>query len=391
MYCASTVYVYMAKEDSTSLTPIDIANLEVIIQAMEAIGHTHRATKAFLQQACLDVERNSLTSVIHLPNLKQYRNIFGGTGSYIPVLARVSVGRHTRVSPVLPGRLPLGNPEGRLRPMDLRLAERHLDSAPPDAEDLEGEDEGGGALCFRAMLGAVTRSVKPNGNHRRQAAEATKVGASTTTTTTTMTTTMAMETSKIVGETGVIAGDADGHQSHKRRRVAQSPGPDETLNFKRRGMNDSPNDSGFGSGLSTTGINFAPSSRSGRNNHGDYGNHANHHKRAPAQYATVPALLVDRTNSSASSSPMNQGGNGTGSETQTQTTGSSHMSPGMGMGMGFGLGNTMEENRVDLRPFLDRVATPIWDMEILDSIPASSDPWAIMNAELDWDGHVTNG
>jgi hypothetical protein len=356
MYCASTVYVYMAKEDSKSFTPIDRANLEVIIQAMEAIGRTHKITLAFLQQACLDVERNNLAADIRLPNLKQYRDIFAGAGSNIPLLARVAIARHTKVSPVLPGRLPLGKPEGCLRPLHMRLDQAHLEGTIPE---LGPEDEG--TPCFRAMLGAVTRSVNPELSLRRQAAAqsaSTKYGGNETSAT-------------------------NDRQKQKRRRVSPSPGPEDARNLNRAGTYSTSS-----GGQGRTGHDFSPSAMSGAS--GTSNAHSTY-SRFPAQHANVAAVLPDRTNSSTSSSPMNHISIGT--ETQTQ---SSHTSPGV---LGFGLGNTAEENRVDLRSLQDRVSTPIWDQEILNSMNGGDplhanyggDPWGIMGADVDWDGQVTTG
>lgn len=120
---------------------------------MEAIGRYHQITRAFLQQACLDIERNGLSGIIQLPELNKYRDIFGGACSNIPLLARSSIGRHTEMSPVLPGKLPLGNPKGRMRPSNLRLKPPYGISIPD--EPVNGEQ----TAQFQAMLGAVTRNI----------------------------------------------------------------------------------------------------------------------------------------------------------------------------------------------------------------------------------------
>lgn len=353
MYCASTVYVYMAKENKESgLSPIDKMNLQVIVQAMEAIGRNHEMTKAFLQQACLDIERNNLASEIRFPNLNQYRNIFGGASSNIPVLARVAVARHTSVSPVLPGRLPLGNPQGRMRPSHLRLPKTH----PHQLTAEEGVEIRDGTPCFRAMLGAVTRSVNPNLDPRRAAVtNAAKAGGA-----------LNQQT-------------VDDRQNHKRRRVSGSPGPEGAMN-----ANGTVN---MNHGMATQGRVFSPSAMSGASsgNSGGAQQSTQHQPPRPSMATVFP----DRTNSSASSSPMNQFS--TGTETHTQ---SSHTSPGLS----FGLGATLEENRVDLRAFQDRISTPIWqaaEQEVLGLGPLNSnyggDPWGILGADVDWDSQVTTG
>ncbi|EHK20134.1 uncharacterized protein TRIVIDRAFT_122942, partial [Trichoderma virens Gv29-8] len=99
LYCATTVYVYLAKQDpSSEINPNDMSNLELIINAMEAVGRIHMVTCAFMQQACLDIDNNGLSGRIKLPILYQYRNLFGGPASNIPLLARSPISRHTQMS-----------------------------------------------------------------------------------------------------------------------------------------------------------------------------------------------------------------------------------------------------------------------------------------------------
>ncbi|PKK49291.1 hypothetical protein CI102_5732, partial [Trichoderma harzianum] len=99
LYCATTVYVYLAKQDpSSEINPADMSSLELIINAMEAMGRIHMITCAFLQQACLDIDNNGLSGSIKLPILYQYRNLFGGPASNIPLLARSPISRHTQMS-----------------------------------------------------------------------------------------------------------------------------------------------------------------------------------------------------------------------------------------------------------------------------------------------------
>lgn len=125
---------------------------------MEAIGRNHEITCAFLQQACLDIERNDLKSILKFPNLEKYRSIFGGaSNSNIPLISRSSISKHSKVTPVLPGRLPLNNPQGKILPGHLRmnkgpppLVSRGSD---PVVKDLINSD------CFQPVLGAVTRNV----------------------------------------------------------------------------------------------------------------------------------------------------------------------------------------------------------------------------------------
>lgn len=147
--------MFLAKQDPVAgLTPIDIANHEMIIQAMEAIARFHEITRGFLQQACLDVERNGLDACIRLPTLSKYREAFG-LNPNIPLLARSSVAKHTEILPVLPGRLPLGNPKGTPLPGHLKI-DKGISTSPGVAQimrDLLNRE------CFQAVLGAVTRNV----------------------------------------------------------------------------------------------------------------------------------------------------------------------------------------------------------------------------------------
>lgn len=104
-------------------------------------------------------------------------------------------------------------------------------------------------------------------------------------------------------------------------------------------------------------------------------------------------VLPDRTGSSASSSPAYRG---TG--TETQVSGSTHTSPSV-----IGLGNTLEENRVDLRHLQGRVATPIWDGNeqffmgevtdemITQALQSGCEPWGMLATDLQWTGGTGHG
>lgn len=159
LYCTTTVYVYMAKRNQpVGLSPLDKSNLEIIIQAMEAIGRNHEITTSFLQQACLDIERNLLTSVLKFPTLDKYRNIFGGPeNSHIPFISRSSVSKHATVPPVLPGRLPLTGPKGKILPSHLKMGK--FDPVLVDRGSGPVVKELINADCFQPVLGAVTRNV----------------------------------------------------------------------------------------------------------------------------------------------------------------------------------------------------------------------------------------
>lgn len=339
LYCAVTVFIFLAKENPNSgLTTIETANLEIIIQSMEGIGRVHQVTKAFLQQACLDIERNGLSRVIRLPGLSKYRDIFGGLSSNIPLLARSPIGRHTKISPVLPGRLPLDRPEGRIMPTHLRLPRSHPAYGGTDSLPVSK------ANCFSAVLGAVTRNIAPDN----------------------------------VGFPINPAGSNiyEDNQSHKRKRMATTPDLDSGANAGMAGMS-SPDITGVGADfLSRT------------SGDGTYTSGTNIGQYNPMQQRVVDMVLPDRTNPSGSSSPLHRD-----SGVAETLSGSSGTSPGV-----FGLGNTLEENRFDFRSFQHRITTPLWptEQELFGQVTESmanntlaahgNDPWGILNGEINYSG-----
>lgn len=106
---------------------------------MEAIARTHTITRAFLQQACLDIEHNGLNSSIRMPSLKRFRNAFGESKSHIPMLVRSAVTKHTEHSSLF---------FAHRRNIDTEQEARMQNHRP-------GKD------CFHGMLRAVTRNVAP--------------------------------------------------------------------------------------------------------------------------------------------------------------------------------------------------------------------------------------
>ncbi|PNH51676.1 hypothetical protein VD0003_g5597 [Verticillium dahliae] len=110
MYCAVSVYVYIAKiSPQSGLSRTDLNNLEFLINAMESIAKNHLITQAFLQQICADVEMNGLASFINLPSLANHRNAFGWSSPNVPLLVKSYLTKHTGIQPPLSGRLPPGN------------------------------------------------------------------------------------------------------------------------------------------------------------------------------------------------------------------------------------------------------------------------------------------
>ncbi|TFA98784.1 hypothetical protein CCMA1212_009320 [Trichoderma ghanense] len=164
LYCATTVYVYLAKQEpSSGINPKDMSNLELIINVMEAISRIHMITSAFLQQACLDIDKNGLSGIIKLPNLYQYRDLFGGPASSIPLMARSPISKHTQMSSPLPGRLPLDKPLGHLRPMNIRMTKSVplLTGVTAAMSRLDITD------CFRPSMGAISRNLEPRSTENR--------------------------------------------------------------------------------------------------------------------------------------------------------------------------------------------------------------------------------
>lgn len=112
LYCAATVYIYQCSETQSAR---NVDNLDFIIAAMDAIGREHVITRAFLKQVVLDIERNNITQIAHLPRLDNLPHVIDVSNHNIPLLARSKFSRHSEMQPPLPGRLPLGQPRGNVR------------------------------------------------------------------------------------------------------------------------------------------------------------------------------------------------------------------------------------------------------------------------------------
>lgn len=129
---------------------------------MEAISRHHKITNGFLQQACLDIERNGLgsTTTVHLSALSKYRDFFGDFTANIPLLARSHVSGRSAIAPVLPGKLPLGNPKGVRFPDDFDygddptyLASRGSRGTEDTVKRLINSE------CYQPMIGPVSRNM----------------------------------------------------------------------------------------------------------------------------------------------------------------------------------------------------------------------------------------
>ena len=169
LYCATSVYISQARDKQGYC---DVSSLEFLVNCMDAIGKEHIITRAFLQQAILDIQRNGISTNVKIPWLDRFS--YTMCGHNIPLLARSSVSAHSKVQPPLPGRLPLRNPLGNA------FGRHTADCCTPDPWAFRPDDsteEGGSA---GAGAGADGRS---GGNKRRRMKSPEPVSATTTSTT----------------------------------------------------------------------------------------------------------------------------------------------------------------------------------------------------------------
>ncbi|KAH8195085.1 hypothetical protein TruAng_010742 [Truncatella angustata] len=118
LYCAASVFIYQCKANPS---PKNIDNLDFIVVAMEAIGREHIITRAFLKQLLVDIELNNITQIGRPPSVDDMPNTITVGNHRIPLLARTHINRHSsRPQPPLPGRLPLGKPQGIVNPHRMR-------------------------------------------------------------------------------------------------------------------------------------------------------------------------------------------------------------------------------------------------------------------------------
>lgn len=142
----------MAKQNPTvGLSTVDLSNLGVIITAMEAVSRTHKITRAFLQQASLDIERNGLGVHVHVPALKKYRTAFSQQKSTVPVLARSSVTKHSGTEPLI-------SSYQHFQPSP-SMKQTASTPSQPKYDFRKGEEGNISRECFSAILGAVSRNV----------------------------------------------------------------------------------------------------------------------------------------------------------------------------------------------------------------------------------------
>ncbi|RFN49673.1 hypothetical protein FIE12Z_6025 [Fusarium flagelliforme] len=117
----------------------------LIIQCMEAIARVHTITRTFLQQTCVDVEKNGLDSVIQMPSLRRHRNAFGPSKSQVPILARTSAANRSGPSPPV-----------YANDRQMEAEQTRLDSVAHAMGISLGKS------CYQALLGSAYRNVRPD-------------------------------------------------------------------------------------------------------------------------------------------------------------------------------------------------------------------------------------
>ena len=322
----------MAKVNGESaLTATELTNLNLIFQVMEVVSREQEVTRAFLQQACLDIERNDLADKFKLPNYGRQKEIFGNACSDIPLLSRK-----------------LWSPRDK-----------------PGSKTRRDGDITSETSELRRTWGSSSMSSGGEGGMRNQKHHAPLERAA----------------SAFAGVQS-STGNAKPHSSRGKGSVS-GPKPLACLNPSGAGAptyNRVP--------IPNLNLRFAA-------HHAPptAGQQTDWHDRPQTLRRTdFSAVLPDRTNSSASSSPANRDA---GASTATAThSASSHTSPDAAQ---MGLGSTAQENRVDLRPFQNTIQGPLWPAtddasfdQIADAIMDDtlamddSDTWGQLTADLDW-------
>lgn len=103
LYCAVSTYIHQSKNNNGVC---DVQNLEFLVNCMVVISKEHIITRAYLQQAMLDIERNGVVTSLDVPIAEILNK--GSCAHNIPLLARSSISSHSEMQSALPGRLPLG-------------------------------------------------------------------------------------------------------------------------------------------------------------------------------------------------------------------------------------------------------------------------------------------
>ncbi|KAK0710888.1 fungal-specific transcription factor domain-containing protein [Lasiosphaeris hirsuta] len=148
LYCAASVFIYQAMENPDNADP---DSLEFLVLAMKAIGRQHSITRTYLNQIITDVERNGVSTSFRMPKATHSHEYCGRS---IPLL------------PVLPGRLPLGKPQGDIFNPSINEACSILNwgglAAPTDSGDKKSNKTGdNGPANKRKRMSPEPKSTDP--------------------------------------------------------------------------------------------------------------------------------------------------------------------------------------------------------------------------------------
>ncbi|KAK0737102.1 hypothetical protein B0T21DRAFT_157427 [Apiosordaria backusii] len=113
LYCAASTYISVAKDHQQSSSPSSPSssasfmtsvntNLETLLKSMESISKLHYITRAYLNQILLDISRSGISLSFTSSSLLNHpENLQCGHG--IPIVARTSTSKHTRLPVPFPG------------------------------------------------------------------------------------------------------------------------------------------------------------------------------------------------------------------------------------------------------------------------------------------------
>ncbi|CAH0056110.1 unnamed protein product [Clonostachys solani] len=132
LYCAASVYMYLARDSPTEGLPVnELVNFETILRSMETTGHDHKITRALLLQVYRDAERYGLSSILHLPDTGQITEVDLGYCPSVFMSVKIAMIRQPIIGPLQVGRLPLGA-AGDLAFQDLTYDTLENPLDPPD-------------------------------------------------------------------------------------------------------------------------------------------------------------------------------------------------------------------------------------------------------------------
>ncbi|KAL2127492.1 hypothetical protein VTI74DRAFT_10635 [Chaetomium olivicolor] len=151
LYLAASVFISQAKEEPGDF---DRTNLDLLIKCMAAVGRQHIVTQAYLRQLLLDLERHGLSAAVDSIQSFQFVKNMGGHG--IPLVARGATSRHTKMLTPLPGRLPLGSPQGVAYPSSTVPPIPCSNFVGPILDSVADEVEGPASKRMRTSAGTST-------------------------------------------------------------------------------------------------------------------------------------------------------------------------------------------------------------------------------------------